>query len=95
MAALAQVQEKEKLICSFTMLKYRINFDTEVEFVMTLHPDMIDSLFAFYQEESNRSAEQMIEDDEEEDTGEEPEANVEQIEKKPSRRRKVAAAQTS
>ena len=74
--------DKEKMVAAIALLRYRVNPDIEFEDVMKLHPDLINGLYDIYKAESEGDLKML------EDKVELKKESVEEIEKKPSRRRK-------
>lgn len=89
MNALSSIQTKEKLISAICMLKYRVNADIDVNDVMDLHPDIIDGLADLYRDEDARSITRLMEDSTNEPKGETGGENIEELEKKRGRPRKI------
>ena len=89
MTALTNVQIKEKLIGSLCLLKYRVNPGIDINDVLTLHPDIIEGLWELYSLEEKKSMDELTKRDPSEPEPEETtkELTVDEIEKKPSRRR--------
>lgn len=84
LTSLSMNADKEKMVAAIAMLRYRVNPTIEFEDVMTMHPDLIDGLYKVYIAEQKGDASIL------EDKVEQKEESIEQLEKKPSRRRKTA-----
>lgn len=85
MTALTNIQVKEKIIGSLCLLKYRCDPEIDINEVLVLHPDIIDGLWELYSLEEKKSLEALSTSESIE--GERQELSVDEIEKKPSKRR--------
>ena len=89
LTSLALMQDKEKLVAATLLLKYRVNQDIDFEYVMSeLHSTIIEDLYELYQAESDGDVE-MLQSMMNGGEKEEP-STINEVEKKPSRRRKTA-----
>ena len=87
LTALSMNADKEKMVAAIAMLRYRVNPTIEFEDVMTMHPDLINGLYEVYLAEQKGDMSIL------EKTEEGKAESLENIEKKPSRRRKTAEPQ--
>ena len=91
---LALMQSREQLIAAVCLLKYRVDADMDVNTVLDLHPDIVSGLGELYKEEERKSVEKLIEAEkalleetsEESEGSEEPEVDLDKMEKKQGRR---------
>jgi hypothetical protein len=83
--SLSLMQSKEELITALCLLMYRVNPETDVNDVLTLHPDIIKGLAKLYKDEEMKSLE-AFESKESQDEESQEEASAESIEKKRSKR---------
>lgn len=85
--SLTLMQSKEELITALCLLMYRVNPETTVDDVLTLHPDIIKGLALLYKDEERKSIEAFEKQEEAEESSDpKEEATVEALEKKRSRR---------
>lgn len=85
LTAMVLMQDKEQIVAAMVLLRYRTGIDIDFEDVIKLHPDLISGLYAVYQSEAQKDAsllELAYKDEEQKDL------TVNEIEKKPSTRRK-------
>jgi len=79
--SIAASRTKEDLVHAACLLIHRVDSSIDMSEVVSLHPDLISELSAFYKEEEAKSIERLIRDQGDE-PGDSQEVNVEEIEKK-------------
>ena len=86
LTSLSLMADKEKLVAATILLRYRVDPRVDFEYVMSeIHPDLVEELHATFQAESEGDASILGESEQ----AETEKPTVNEIEKKPSRRRKT------
>ena len=89
LSTLTLMQDREKLVAATVILRYRINPKIDFDYIMAeLHPTLVDKLYEIYQAESVGDS-SILQSMAEESAEEKKPLTVNEIEKKPSRRRKA------